>query len=396
MRQFLLCLVLLALGLFTPQSTSAFLLHGGGSPGLPYHGPCDDISGGCAETWNFQRAAANSYSGALFRLTNTSNSATLDIVQDGSRKADMTTWSAFCGGTNTTTNGISVNSVCVISKIYAQIHGSANDLVPAVFNAPFGPDCSTGGALVCACPFAVEVATGLPILKSTPPCEYTIASDANATGITAGTSSLSLFYEGIAQAATYCCGPAGIGHAWNAADDFGTTFYLSVAQGQFSFSSGNECQTSTSYCSGLDEESIGDLVDYSPTNIGSVFAAGAFNAGTNTVSSYINGGQVRSPITPAAGALHRLYGDQSPAIGPYRRRRRSKPASPGGISRLRLHQRCDRAERCQRGLQQYQDILFWSADIHGLCRPDYGCHRHTERGCPERKWRRHHEDAHSW
>lgn len=302
-----ICLILWS---FT--ATAGMLIHGGAQvAALGFQGTCNVLSAGCAEVWNVQRAVVASYAGALLRITNTTNSTTLDIVQDGSHKADTSTWSAFCGGTNTTTSGITTNSHCVTSKIYAQVQGSANDAVPSVFSAPFGPDCSAGGN-TCACPFAIEVATGLPILNTAAPCEYTLASDGNATGITAGTSSLSLFYEGIAQTTTYCCGPAGIGHAYNVTDTFGTTFYLSVAQGQFSNSSGNQSQTSTSYSSGLDEESIGDLVDYSSTNIGSVFAAGAFDSAANKVSSYINGGQLRSPITPAAALCTSCVGINLP------------------------------------------------------------------------------------
>jgi hypothetical protein len=270
---------------------------GGSPPG--YQGICDVISGGCPEVYGLQWAEAAAYAGPLLKITNTSNATTMDIVQDGAHKADMSTWAAFCGGSNSTVNGITTNSHCVVSKIYAEVQGSSNDLVPGVFNGPFGPDCTAGGN-ACACPFAIEVATGLPILHATAPCEYTLVGDGNATGVTAGTSSLSLFYEGLAIGTTYCCGPAGIGHAYNVSDVIGTTFYLSVAEGQFSIPAGNACQTSTSYCSGLDEESIGDLVDYSPSNVGPVFAAGAFNGSTNKVSSYINGGLLRSAVTPAA------------------------------------------------------------------------------------------------
>jgi hypothetical protein len=53
----------------------------------------------------------------------------------------------------------------VVSKIYAQIHSGSNDLVPGVFNAPYGPNCSTGG-YTCAAKFIVETATGLPILTT--------------------------------------------------------------------------------------------------------------------------------------------------------------------------------------------------------------------------------------
>ena len=48
----------------------------------------------------------------------------------------------------------------------------------------------------CAAPFAIEEATGLPILKTTVPQEYTIAGDAPATGINGGTTAMSILFNG--------------------------------------------------------------------------------------------------------------------------------------------------------------------------------------------------------
>lgn len=275
---------------------SGFMFRAGG-PG--YQGICNSI-GGCAEAWNVQRASLGQYSGALLEIENTTNSQTLNIGQTSTRSADVSGVSAFCGSSSTA-SGLTTYANCVVIKIYAEIHAGSNDLVPSVFSAPSGPNCSLGGT-TCACVFTIEVATGLPILNTTtsPPCEYALAGDANAAGITAGTSSISLLYDGKAETTTYCCGPAGIGHAYNVVDTFGTTFYQSVANGQFGNNAGNQCQQPGTFCAGADEESIGDLVDYSASNIGSVFAATAFNSSTNQVSSYINGGQLRSPIEPAA------------------------------------------------------------------------------------------------
>lgn len=269
-------------------------------PGVAYQGPCNAV-GGCAEAWNLQRAAANSYGGPLLEIENITNSQTLNIAQTAARKADVSGVSSFCGS-GTTANGLTTYANCVIVAIYAQIQGSANNLVPSVFNGPNGgPNCTAGGT-TCACVLTIEVVTGLPILNTTtsPPCEYTLSGDGNATGITAGTSSISILYEGKAESTTYCCGPAGIGHAYNVTDTFGTTLYQSVAFGQAAGSFSNQCQQSGTYCAGADEESIGDLVDYSPSNIGSVFAAIAFNSSTNKMSGYINGGQLRTPVEPAA------------------------------------------------------------------------------------------------
>jgi hypothetical protein len=70
------------------------------------------------------RAMAASYKGALFQLGLAKDtSKTLDVGQTETLAADVTTWSAFCGGTQ---------SNCVVSKIYAQIHTGSNNLQPAV------------------------------------------------------------------------------------------------------------------------------------------------------------------------------------------------------------------------------------------------------------------------
>ena len=75
------------------------------------------------------RAMTASYTGPLFQLGKASDkkAATLDVGQTSDHKADMTTWSAYCGGTQ---------SNCVFSKIYAQIHKGSNDLLPGVWNTP--------------------------------------------------------------------------------------------------------------------------------------------------------------------------------------------------------------------------------------------------------------------
>lgn len=211
---------------------------------------CSVIAGGCAEAWGMSEAAVHGYSGPLFQLYN--GSTTLDIGQvgGGNFKADMTTWSAFCGGMNTTANGITTNSVCKVSKIYAELHGSANDVIPSVFLGS-GVNCTPGGNF-CACPFRMEAATGLPILyKVNEMCEYTLASDQAATGVNSGSNPMSLIYNGLpnpTSAMTQCCGGFGLTHAYNAGDTPGTDFTL------FTASISANCGVSPFQCYGLDEE----------------------------------------------------------------------------------------------------------------------------------------------
>src|SRR6185369_4186957 len=140
---------------------------GGGATSPTYQGPCDLLSGGCAEAYSVTRAMTASYKGPLFQLglAADKNAKTLDIGQTDAHTADMTTWSAYCGGSA---------SKCVVSKIYAQIHSGSNDLLPAIWNAPWGPNCSAGG-YTCAAKFTIESATNLPILTTVAPQEYALS-----------------------------------------------------------------------------------------------------------------------------------------------------------------------------------------------------------------------------
>jgi hypothetical protein len=268
---------------------------GGSSGGASYTGPCDVIAGGCGEAYSVDRAATSAYSGALFQLSN--GSSTLDIGQTTAHQVDLSTWAAFCGSSLNApdANGVEASPTCFYSKISGQINGNA--LVPSVFNA--GGNCTAGGN-TCAAPFAFEIATGLPIIETYQPEKYTLAADGNATGLTVGTRPISVLYNGKALDSGYCCGPFGIGHAYNVSDTYGTTFYISAAQGQYGSYANNRCATGAAYCSGGDEESINDFADYAFSNIGSIFGMVNWGgSGSNVVKSYINGGLLLAASPPA-------------------------------------------------------------------------------------------------
>jgi hypothetical protein len=199
-----------------------------------------------------------SYTGPLFQLGKASDAkaATLDVGQTSDHKADMTTWSAYCGGTQ---------SNCVVSKIYAQIHKGSNDLLPGVWNTPWKPDCSAGG-YTCAAKFTIESATGLPILTTVSPQEYALSGDNYATGINGGSKAMGIMYNGKPVAnQTYCCGVIGLTHKYNASDTTGTDFMLALAYG-WRDSGGcciaTNCGASNKYCVGAEEEENNDLYDY--------------------------------------------------------------------------------------------------------------------------------------
>ena len=259
-----------------------------------YQGPCDVLANGCAEAYGVARAMTSKYTGPLFQLGLAKDTTkTLDIGQTSDHKADMTTWSAFCGGTQ---------SNCVISKIYAQIHKGSNDLLPAVWNAPWGPNCSAGG-YTCAAKFTIEAATSLPIVTTVAPQEYALSGDNYATGINGGSKAIGLMYNGKPVASTvYCCGVFGLAHKYNAADTYGTDFMVALAYG-WRDSGGCciavNCGKSNTYCVGAEEEENNDLYDYGTSPIENAMVVTQFDPTPNAVIAYLNGTQVLSHSPPA-------------------------------------------------------------------------------------------------
>lgn len=267
-----------------------------------YQGPCDVVAGGCAEAYSVTRAMTASYTGPLFQLGKASDAkaATLDVGQTSDHKADMTTWSAYCGGTQ---------SNCVIAKIYAQIHKGSNDLLPGVWKTPWNPDCSAGG-YTCAAKFTIEAATGLPILTTVAPQEYALRTDTTenfATGVNGGSKAIGIMYNGKPIAnQTYCCGTFGITHKYNATDTYGTDFMAALAYG-WRDSGGCciavNCGKANTYCVGAEEEENNDLYDYGTSPVDNAMVVTQFDpnptATHGTVISYLNGVQVLSKSPPA-------------------------------------------------------------------------------------------------
>jgi hypothetical protein len=277
---------------------------GGTTGGGSYQGPCDLVSGGCAEAYSVVRAMTVGYTGPLFQLGKTSDTKgtgeTLDVGQTSDHRADMTTWSAFCGGTQ---------SNCVLSKIYAQIHKGSNDLLPAVWNTPWKPDCSAGG-YACAAKFTIEAATGLPIITTVAPQEYALRSgntESFATGVNGGSKAMGIMYNGKPIAnQTYCCGTFGLTHKYNATDTYGTDFMAALAYG-WRDSGGCciavNCGKANTYCVGAEEEENNDLYDYGTSPVDNAMVVTQFDpnptATHGTVISYLNGVQVLSHSPPA-------------------------------------------------------------------------------------------------
>ena len=252
------------------------------------------VPGGCAEAYSVTRAMVASYTGPLFQLGRTSDKTTLNIGQTSAHAADMTTWSAFCGGSQ---------SNCVVAKVYAQVHSGSNDLTPGVWKTPWNPDCSAGG-YTCAAKFTIESATGLPILTTVSPQEYALSGDNFATGINGGKKAMGIMYNGKPVAnSVYCCGVIGLTHKYNATDTHGTDFMLALAYG-WKDSGGCciavNCGSSTSYCVGAEEEEDNDLADYGTSPVANALVVTQFDPTSNAVSTFLNGTQKFSHSPPKA------------------------------------------------------------------------------------------------
>lgn len=283
-------------GSMASAGTTASAGTGGSAGAAPYQGPCDLLTGGCAEAYSVTRAMTASYKGPLFQLglAADKNAKTLDIGQTDAHTADMTTWSAYCGGSA---------SKCVVSKIYAQIHTGSNDLLPAVWNAPWGPNCSAGG-YTCAAKFTIETATGLPILTTVTAQEYALSGDNFATGVTGGSKTIGLMYNGKPVANNhYCCGVFGITHKYNAEDIHGTDFMVALAYG-WKDSNGCciavNCGASNKYCVGAEEEEANDLFDYGTSPVENALVVTQYDSAKNAVITFLNGAQVLSHSPPKA------------------------------------------------------------------------------------------------
>jgi hypothetical protein len=175
--------------------------------------------------------------------------------------------------------------------------------MPAVWNAPWGPNCSAGG-YTCAAKFTLETATNLPILTTVSPQEYAISGDAFAMGVNGGKKAIGLMYNGKpVEKTVYCCGVFGITHKYNAEDTFGTDFMIALAYG-WKDSGGCciavNCGANNKYCVGAEEEENNDLFDYGSNPIDNALIITQFDPAKNAVDTYLNGSHVLSHSPPKA------------------------------------------------------------------------------------------------
>lgn len=237
---------------------------------ITFNRPCNLLAGKpCAEAHSLTHALVNTYTGPLFQIALASNHAsTLDIGQTASHVADMTTWSAFCGGVQTN---------CVYSKIYSQIHATSNDAVPGTYQNPIG--CATN----CYAPFSIDPTTGLPWMtvgNGQPTPEYTLAADAALTGVNGGTNDITvlLVARTIPYSVSPCCGSFGLGHFYTDPNTTGTNFEIAVNYNGSVYFMGTDYEgTGQAGCSKSAAGGPIDVIDMIAVNSGSTLATGISN-----------------------------------------------------------------------------------------------------------------------
>ena len=234
-----------------------------------------------------------SYSGPLFQVvvgdqnTSISSAAKHDATQIPGHGVNIADLRSFCG---------SPLSNCIVSKIYAQIRGSANDIVTSAFRCS-NSNCAAQLALDGSGTGMPRIPVGIPLarLSGLGVSQYTIAGDATATGITGGRSSSSSVFEvGFSYPATVCCGSFGISHAWDAANTPGTDLLVGIQFGTATIYV--VCPASNDYCLFPDLESNNRPV---PISLGTtaLFTANlmTWNSSTNRLSGYSNGAAQWTP-----------------------------------------------------------------------------------------------------
>ena len=268
------------------------LRHGAPGSGTPpaYAGPCDVISGGCAEAYSVTRAMTTSYGGSLFQLVRLSDSSTLNVGQTN-HVVDTSGIPAFCS-----------NTYCLYSEIYAQVNG--NNLIPSMSANGAGgtrpAECTTGNS--CAAPFWIDPTTGLPAIRTVYPSEY--VNEPSSIGITGGTNALSVMMDTRNEGFSECCGAFGISHSSLLPNTPGTmmTIWLDYGNTVNTFMS---CSTSTTFCMGIDEESANrDGADYDST-FQDIISLITFTRGAtgSTVVGTVNGTQIFNNTTTNANTL---------------------------------------------------------------------------------------------
>ena len=307
MRHWLLSLALLLVPAL-PAVVQLDPFHSGAAAQPAYTGPCDIVV--CAEAYSVDYALSRNYTGALFQLLRFSDHTVLDVGCAGAsvsgtcagsatKKVDLTTWSGFCSG--------STNN-CAYYKLYAQIHGHANDLLTRG---------NLGGGITF---LTLDSTSGLPILDYTHNCcgganaVFDVGGNDSALigfpagGIGGGNNPVTVFYMAKPFTAVECCGAFGLTGPYSGGPlQLGDDFSLALIYNEVPPNAGGgSCKTSTSFCLGVDNPGYapysilcagvsattdGTGSQYATTQFPVVLAAATYDPSALTITGYVNNAQ---------------------------------------------------------------------------------------------------------
>lgn len=255
------------------------------SSGAAYTGPCDvSLSAPCAEGYDVARAVTSTYSGPLFQVYN--GTTTTDIGQTAQHTANLSTLFTACANSST----------CVISKVYAQIGGSANDLRPYLTSDGGNGSITCTGTYSCAPPVTIDPTNGLPAIATPFPTALYNSTTGETWG---GANPTSVFAYTNLAAQSACCGFFGIAHASASADTAGTDFLPGLTYG--SGHTYSNCSTSTAVCAMLDIElymNDGADVTFSLSNASYMTTTAG---GAGTITTYWNNATPIYAAVPKSG-----------------------------------------------------------------------------------------------
>ena len=213
----------------------------------------------------------------------------------------MTTWSAFCGGTQS--NCVRLEDIrpdpqraaTICCRPCGRRHGS-RIAAPAATRAPRNSPSSRRRA----CPSSPRTRR-----RNTHSAWHTRTSP---PGSTAGRRPwASCTTESRSPTRSIAAASFGLTHKYNATDTYGTDFMVALAYG-WRDSGGCciavNCGASNNYCVGAEEEENNDLYDYGTSPVDNAMVVTQFDPTPNAVITYLNGTKVLTKSPPKAGKLN--------------------------------------------------------------------------------------------
>jgi hypothetical protein len=311
MRRILALVLLLIPASLSVPASAQLSLNAAGSAADNYQGPCDVVSGGCAEAHSVTHAMTARYSGPLFVLIRARDLKTMMINQTVNHTPDLSRVAAFGDGT-----------LVYYYGICAQIHkdnclGHGNDL-PA-FGTPLAGGTGTmppssyncrATIISCASPWWIDPTSGLPLVSTVWPSAY--VQDHRTTGLVNANGPFGVIKEGRNEQWDIGGGEYGRTHATTDGNIQGSMFEIGSTysnNGAYAV-----CPTSSpqDFCEFFDTEQ-----PFSPPDVpvgpynsvrGNILMYGGWDgrAATNTITGIVNGITAINENPPGAGVLGKV------------------------------------------------------------------------------------------